>query len=84
MLSTIFIFISCQVYIPLLTVHQMNATCGGYQSEHVSPHEAVTDEESSVKLSEQFTVRDELLNMTYKFLGLINTTIQQLKIQGLL
>lgn len=71
------------MYIPLLTVHQMNATGGGYQSEDVSPQEATIEEESSVKLSEQFKVRDELLNMTYKFLGLINTTLQQLQIQGL-
>lgn len=61
----------------------MTVTGGGYQSENVSPQEATTEEEESVKLSEQFMVRDELLNMTYKFLGLINTTLQQLQIQGL-
>lgn len=64
----------------------MRITGAGYQSEAVSPQEETSgegDKESQVKLSGQFTVRDELLNSTHKFLGLVNTTLQQLQIQGL-
>lgn len=64
----------------------MKETGGGYQSGAVSPQEATSDKdekESPAKLSEQFMFRNELLNRTYKFLGQINTTIQQLQIQGL-
>ncbi|XP_044053526.1 dynein axonemal heavy chain 10 isoform X1 [Siniperca chuatsi] len=72
-----------QVYIPLLTAHQMKITGAGYQSGRVSPQEETREgeAESPVKSSGQFPIRDELLNRTHKFLGLINTTLQHLQIQ---
>ncbi|XP_042277329.1 dynein axonemal heavy chain 10 isoform X2 [Thunnus maccoyii] len=72
------------IYIPAITVHQMRRTGAGYQSEAASPQEETNgegDKESPAKSSEQFTIRDELLNRTIKFLGLVNTTLQQLQIQ---
>lgn len=78
--------VSCQIYIPALTACQMRITGGGYQSKAVSTQEETSEEsdkESPVKSSGQFTIRDELLNSTHKFLGLINRTLQQLQIQGL-
>lgn len=64
----------------------MKITGAGYQSGTVSPQGETSGEgekQSPGKSSGQFTVRDELLNRTYKFLGLINTTLQHLQIQGL-
>ena len=78
--------VSCQIYIPAITVHQIFDIWYGYQSEAASPQEETNgeaDKESPVKSSELFTIRDELLNRTIKFLGLVNTTLQQLQIQGL-
>lgn len=69
----------------LLSAHQMKMTGSGYQSEAVSPQEetsGVGEEESSVKSSGQFTFRNEFLNRMYKFLGVIDTTLQHLQIQG--
>uniref|UniRef100_A0A665V7Z7 Dynein heavy chain tail domain-containing protein n=1 Tax=Echeneis naucrates TaxID=173247 RepID=A0A665V7Z7_ECHNA len=40
--------------------------------------------EDSVKSREQLPVRDELLNRMQKFLGAVNTTLQHLRIQGLI
>lgn len=79
--------VSCQVYIPLITAHQMKITGTGYESGAVSPQEETSgegEEESPVKSSGQFTVRDELLNRMYKYLGMVNTTLQHLQIQGLI
>ncbi|XP_035496799.2 dynein axonemal heavy chain 10-like [Scophthalmus maximus] len=56
------------MYIPLLTAHQMEA----------AGREA--GEDGSAKSREQVTSRDELLHRTYKFLGVTNTTLQQLQI----
>ncbi|XP_031164939.2 dynein heavy chain 10, axonemal [Sander lucioperca] len=72
------------VYIPLITAHQMKITGTGYESGAVSPQEETSgegEEESPVKSSGQFTVRDELLNRMYKYLGMVNTTLQHLQIQ---
>ncbi|XP_058491324.1 dynein axonemal heavy chain 10 [Solea solea] len=71
------------VYIPLLTVHQMKITGAGYQSESVSSQESTGGhgDESSAKSSHGVPMRDELLNRTHKFLGLINTSLQHLQIQ---
>lgn len=79
-----FNFLSCQVYIPLLSAHQMKMTSAGCQSREVSAQEETSEKISPVKSKGQFTVRDELLNRTYKFLGVVNTTLQQLQTQGLL
>lgn len=62
---------SSQMHIPLLTAHQMEA----------AGREA--GEDGSAKSREQVTSRDELLHRTYKFLGVTNTTLQQLQILGL-
>ncbi|XP_069379878.1 dynein axonemal heavy chain 10 isoform X1 [Paralichthys olivaceus] len=72
------------VYISLLTVQRMEVTGGGYQSEDVSSHKESSgegEEENLAKSSEQVMIRDELLNITHKFFGLINTTLQHLQIQ---
>ncbi|KAK2837262.1 hypothetical protein Q5P01_014474 [Channa striata] len=69
------------VFIPLLTAHQMKEIGGGYQSRAASPSNLTGEEPSPPKSSEQFTVRDELLHRTYKFLGVLNTTIQHLEFQ---
>lgn len=74
------------MYIPLLTAHQMQKIGVGYQRRKVSPQEDTSgegEEETPVKSSGQVTIRDELLNRMHKFLGMLNTTIQQLQIQGL-
>lgn len=73
------------MYIPLLTAHQMKISGAGYQSRAVSPREESSvegEEETPVKSSGKFTIRDELLNRTHKYLGLVNTTLQHLQIQG--
>lgn len=65
----------------------MRITGGGYQNKAVSTQEETGEESDKknpiVKSSGQFTIRDELLNSTHKFLGLISRTLQQLHIQGL-
>ncbi|XP_071339029.1 dynein axonemal heavy chain 10 [Trachinotus anak] len=63
------------VYIPLLSVHQMKIV----SSQEETGGEG--EEESSGKSSEQVTIRDELLNRMHKFLGVVNTTLQHLQIQ---
>lgn len=62
----------------LLSAHQMKMTGAGYQSR------ADGEKESPVKSSGQFSFRDELLNRMYKILGVIDTTLQHLQIEGLL
>ncbi|XP_037633762.1 dynein heavy chain 10, axonemal [Sebastes umbrosus] len=72
------------VYIPLITAHQMKITGAGYESGAASPQEETSGEgekESPAMSSGQLTIRDELLNRTYKYLGMVNTTLQHLKIQ---
>lgn len=64
----------------------MKVTGGGYQNGTVSSLEETSGEdkeESLPKSSKQFSVRDDLLNRTVKFLEVINTTLLHLKIQGL-
>lgn len=64
----------------------MKITGAGYESGAVSPQEDSSgdgEEKSTVKSSGQFTIRNDLLNTTYKFLGMCNTTLQHLQIQGL-
>lgn len=74
----------------MLTAYQMKMTGAGYQSDSESQQEKTgeegeeVEEESPAKSSGPLVARDELLNRTYKFLGVINTTFQQLQIQGLL
>ncbi|KAK2902109.1 hypothetical protein Q8A73_011855 [Channa argus] len=69
------------VFIPLLTAQQMKETDGGYQSRTASPTKVTGEDQSLPQLREQFAVRDELLHRTYKFLGVLNTTVQHLQFQ---
>lgn len=78
--------ISSQAYIPLFTAQQMAAT--GTGSHHKkSPQEKISKDSIKERLKkpwEQVMIRDELLNRTHKFLGVVNSTIQQLQLEGLL
>ncbi|XP_019718448.1 dynein heavy chain 10, axonemal-like [Hippocampus comes] len=70
------------IYIPLMTAHQMKKIKVNYQTKEVSLHEESKNEkESPTKPSDPAPIRNELLNSTHKFLGVVNTTIQQLKAQ---
>lgn len=69
----------------LLSAHQMKMTVSDCQSKAASPQEetsGVGEQESLVKSSGRFTFRDEFLRRMYKFSGVINTTLQNLQIQG--
>ncbi|KAK5620023.1 Dynein heavy chain 10, axonemal [Crenichthys baileyi] len=67
------------MYIPLLTAHQMSNTGAGGQHKEVSSQEICKDggEETSVK----FLLRDELLNRTHKFLAVVSATVVRLQIE---
>uniref|UniRef100_A0A7N8Y270 Dynein axonemal heavy chain 10 n=1 Tax=Mastacembelus armatus TaxID=205130 RepID=A0A7N8Y270_9TELE len=72
------------VYIPLLSAQQMKVTGAGYQNGTVSPQELTTGQGKEgrvARLHELFTVRDELLNETHKFVGMVNATLQHLQIE---
>lgn len=65
----------------------MKVTGAGYESRAVCPPRETSaegEEESPGKSSGQLTIRDELLNRLYKYLGMIKKTIQHLQIQGLI
>lgn len=73
----------------MLTANQMAVAGAGDQSEEVSHQEKMNGKSESngtkslVKPSGQFIIRDELLNRTHKLLGLLNTTLQHLQLEGL-
>ncbi|XP_033947329.1 dynein axonemal heavy chain 10 [Pseudochaenichthys georgianus] len=67
------------MYIPLMTAERMRETGAGYESGEVGGGKG--EEGSPAKPSGQFTIRDELLHRTYKFLGQLETTIQQTYIE---
>ncbi|XP_077600352.1 dynein axonemal heavy chain 10-like [Stigmatopora nigra] len=71
------------IYIPLITKQQVKQTPVVSQPEEAPPppEETSGDKESPTKQNDQTPLRDELLNSTHKFLGVVNTTIQQLKAQ---
>lgn len=76
----------CQLEVPLLSAHQMKMTAAGHQREPDSPLTEISGEaevESPVKTDQEVTYRDELLNKMYKFMGVVDTTIQHLQIKGL-
>lgn len=65
----------------------MAVTGAGDQSEEASPQQEIKGEaeaKSSVKTSGQFVIRDELLNRIHKCLGLLNTSLQHLQLEGLI
>ncbi|XP_030593055.1 dynein heavy chain 10, axonemal isoform X2 [Archocentrus centrarchus] len=73
-----------QVNIPMLTAHQMAVTGPGDQREELSPRQEMNREDeakSSVLTNRQFLIRDELLNRSHKYLGLLNTTLQNLQFE---
>uniref|UniRef100_A0A3B5A058 Dynein heavy chain tail domain-containing protein n=1 Tax=Stegastes partitus TaxID=144197 RepID=A0A3B5A058_9TELE len=62
----------------------MTKTGGGHQNEEVSLDKEPSgddEEETPAKPNGQFTIRDELLNRTHKFLGMINRTLQRRQIE---
>lgn len=74
-----------QLEVPLLSARQakMNGAC--YQTRPDSTttvRSAVFIEESDGNSGQEFIYRDELLNRIYKFLGVIEMTLQDLQIQG--
>lgn len=76
-----------QLEVPLLSARQakMNGSC--YQTRPDSTTlemSAAFTGESDAKSSQEFTYRDELLNRIYKFMAVIETTLQDLQIQGLI
>lgn len=78
-MDTYFYCDSCQVEIPLLSAHQMKISGAGSKSGPVSPR----DKTEKSPVNPKFLCRDEVLNRTYKFLGVIDATLQHLQIQGL-
>ncbi|KAL7391500.1 hypothetical protein ABVT39_010104 [Epinephelus coioides] len=70
------------VYKPSLTA-QVGLTGAGYESRAASPQESSEEGKkgSLVKSSGQIPIRDEFLNRTYKFLGMVNITLTHLQIQ---
>ncbi|KAM9822995.1 dynein axonemal heavy chain 10-like [Syngnathus typhle] len=66
------------IYIPMMTAHQMKKT---KEVEEASPDVKTNSASGTIKPSDQAPIRNELLNSTQKFLGVVNTTIQQLKAQ---
>nr|XP_061803884.1 dynein axonemal heavy chain 10-like [Nerophis lumbriciformis] len=65
-----------------MTTHQMKKSHIVSQPEEAPPpEESSGDKETTTKQSDQAPLRDELLNSTHKFLGVVNTTIQQLQAQ---
>ncbi|XP_061762564.1 dynein axonemal heavy chain 10-like [Nerophis ophidion] len=70
------------IYIPLITTHQMKKSNVSSQAEAGSTDDKSSGgQETPTKKSEEAPVRNELLNSTHKFLGVVNRTIQQLKAQ---
>lgn len=82
-----FHYFSYQLEVPLLSVRQAKMNGVGYKT---GPDSTTTErsgafiEESDVKSGQEFSYRDELLNRMYKFMGVIETTLQDLQIQGVM
>lgn len=71
----------------MFTAQQMKVTAGG-GSHHKqnSPQKKISAGSKKGNLTKQYgeaLVRDELLNRTHKFLGVVNSTLQKLQIEGL-
>lgn len=76
-----------QLEVPLLSVRQakMNGACYQTRPDSTTTEgSAAFTEESDGKSGQECTYRDELLNRIYKFMGVIETTLQDLQIQGLM
>ncbi|CAL8343019.1 unnamed protein product [Lota lota] len=80
------------VYLPMLSVSQLNRSAASYTTEEAAPPPqdssprrmavgaggAPGEGDGSLEAKGTLVMRDELLNSTHKFLGHINTTLQQL------
>lgn len=62
----------------------MKTTGGGYPGKVVSPQEPSSDIVVQAKSSKPPTVRDEMLHRAHRFLGVVTSTLQQLRAQGVL
>lgn len=71
-----------QLEVPLLSARQARMSGACYQTRPDSPTKERSAEESDGEAGQEFTYRDELLNRMYKFMGVIETTLQDLQIQG--
>ena len=75
--------LNMQVYIPLLSCNQLKLTNGGYQHmmslDKDAVEEGMGDIEPPKETHGASMIRDELLNSTFKFLGHIERTLQQLE-----
>lgn len=78
---------SYQLEVPLLSARQAKINGAGYQT---GPDSTTTEKsgvfmkENDAKSGQEFTYRDELLNRIYKFMGVVETTLQDLQIQGVM
>lgn len=75
----IFFTVFFQVYIPSITAHQISRIGADFQSRVCGDGQ----QENLKKLKERAMIRDELLHRTHKYLGVVNTSLQHLQIQGL-
>lgn len=77
---------SYQLEVPLLSARQAKMNGAGYQTgpDSTTSERSRALEESDVKPGQEFTYRDELLNRIYKFMGVVEATLQDLHIQGMI
>uniref|UniRef100_A0A673CHG9 Dynein axonemal heavy chain 10 n=1 Tax=Sphaeramia orbicularis TaxID=375764 RepID=A0A673CHG9_9TELE len=76
-------FVFLQIYTPFITIQQMQNIDGGARTREV-PSQETSGEPGKVQplnTSQQYVIRDELLNRLHKFLGFMNRTYQQLQFQ---
>lgn len=76
-----------QLEVPLLSARQAKMNGAYYQTRPDSTttqRSAAFTEESDGTSGQEITYRDELLNRIYKFMGVIETSLQDLHIQGLM
>lgn len=78
---------SYQLEVPLLSARQAKINGAGYQTgpdSTTTKKSGVLMKENDAKSGQEFTYRDELLNRIYKFMGVVETTLQDLQIQGVM
>lgn len=66
----------------LLSAHQMKMTKANCLGGAISDS-STAEEKNPGMANGQYSPHDELLTRTYKFLEVVNTTIQHLQIQGI-
>lgn len=77
---------SYQLEVPLLSARQAKMNGAGYQTgpDSTTSERSRVLGESDVQPGQEFMYRDELLNRIYKFMGVVEATVQDLQIQGLI